>query len=146
MARIDPLADENEGAPLDDDTRKLLQELNDKKLFPGYDFYSKDKFIPRSASDLQRSILLQNKADLFLTVSLDDEERMVLDKHTINGSISAFKGKEEMKEFKKTLAIKRDMEALRTTIREQEEAVDFTKEKLRILKVRLFRAFGLYKI
>jgi hypothetical protein len=125
----------------------LLSELNDKKLFPGYEFSSKDKFIARSTSAIQRSILLQNKSLLSQTASrpLDDEEKEILEKHTIYGSISTFKGKEDMKEFKETLAIKREMAALRTRIGEQEASVDLTKEKLSHLKVNYKFIFVFFK-
>ena len=152
MARRDPLANEYDYEQ-DGQVRDLLMELDDKKLFPGYEFSSRDKFTSRSITAIQQSILSDatlaakkekdnaaaaagaNNTTIDTTVHLhastDPEEKLILSSHTMYGSISTFKGREEMRAFKETLGIKKEMRELRGRIGEQENLVGFYREKWR---------------
>lgn len=164
MSRRDPLATEYDQEQ-DGEVRDLLAELNDKKLFPGYEFSTRDKFTSRSITAIQQSILddatlaaVKNGKDndddaaptgnnrstfntiVHLEASTDPEEKQILENHTIYGSISTFKGREEMRAFKETLGIKKQMRELREKINEQENLVDFYRDKWKHFLVHLIVA------
>jgi chromosome segregation ATPase len=85
---------------------QILEELTDDLLFPGYHF-------PSTQQKYEKSF----------------EERVV-EKYTKHGSLSVFKGKNEMRQFKETLRFKQHVKQLQSRFKEQQELLQTTQHDL----------------
>lgn len=105
---------------------EILQTHGDDKLFPGYQFHSNDEK-PTSIHSIQKNIL---EKPLVSTREKKAYEMDIVQKYTSYGALSTFKGKEEMKQFRKVLAVKKALENVHEKINVQERQVEATKESL----------------
>ncbi|KAJ3311427.1 hypothetical protein HDV04_004029 [Boothiomyces sp. JEL0838] len=110
-----------------------FEEFTDETLFPGYDFKS---------GMSEGKPLIEDILDPFSNNSNLAYEKKVLEKYSKTGTLSSFKGINEIKKFRSTLAVKTSIQQLQDNIYELEQIIKQTENDLQNCKEQYKRSKG----